>query len=387
MSSNGSVRPMNLRGLACALIVVAVALGCAATRPHSGAHAVPSAVARAVPPPGADPDSLPGPAMYSTLCAHCHGPDATGYAADHAPSLVNPTFLESASDLYLHRSIEGGRPGTSMAAYARSEGGPLGGAAIDRLVAWIRSHGPSAGALAPAVAHGDSARGLTIYAARCQRCHGDLKTRGADVWLANPAFLEVASDAFLQHAILAGRPGTDMVPFRGTLDSLEVADVVASIRSMQRPIDDSKLPPPTGKEPLFAYPQGRPPELPLRDNRYVGVDQVRRALEEHRKLVIIDARPESDWRLVHITGAVSIPYYRVERLAEIPKDAWAVAYCACPHHLSGAVVDSMRTRGYTHAYVLDEGILEWERRGYPIVAAPGTTLPPAEMKSPGAPGR
>jgi mono/diheme cytochrome c family protein len=72
--------------------------------------------------------------MYATLCAHCHGPEATGYAADRAPSLVNPTFLESANDLFLHLSIEHGRPGTSMAAYGKSAGGPLSPAAIDRRV-------------------------------------------------------------------------------------------------------------------------------------------------------------------------------------------------------------------------------------------------------------
>jgi hypothetical protein len=48
------------------------------------------------------------------------------------------------------------------------------------------------------------------------------------------------------------------------------------------------------------------------------------------------------------------------------------------------VVDSLRARGYPHALVLDEGILEWERRGYPIVAAPGAMLPPTEMRPPGA---
>ena len=71
-------------------------------------------------------------------------------------------------------------------------------------------------------------------------------------------------------------------------------------------------------------------------------------------------------------------------LDEIPIDAWVVAYCACPHHLSGVVVDSLRSRGYPHAYVLDEGILEWERRGYPIVAAPHASLPPLEAQPPGA---
>lgn len=202
--------------------------------------------------------------------------------------------------------------------------------------------------------------------------------------LANPGFLAVASDAFLQHAILEGRPGTAMASFRDTLGTSEIADLVAYLRSLARPLDATRLPRPTGKEPLFAYPRGRAPEFTIKNDRFVGVDQVDRALEQRRKLVIIDARPESEWMTTHITSAVSIPHYQLQRLGEIPKDAWVVAYCACPHHLSGVVVDSLRARGYPHAFVLDEGILEWERRGYPIVAAPGASLPPLEARSPGA---
>jgi len=352
------------------LALAAVAFGCAATHPHSNARASANAAT-------ADFDTLAAPAVYATLCAHCHGAEATGYAADHAPSLVNPTFLESATDMYLERSIEEGRPGTSMAAYAKSVGGPLDPIAIDRLTAWIRSHGPHARDLAP-IAAGDSARGRPLYASHCQSCHGNLQKRGDDVMLANAGFLAVATDPFIQHAILEGRPGTPMVSFRGTLDSLQIADVVGYLRSLARPLDASRLPAPTGKEPLFAYPKGHAPEFTIKDARFVGVDQVDRALQQHRKLVIIDARPESEWMTDHITSAVSIPHYQLKRLDEIPKDAWVIAYCACPHHLSGVVVDSLHARGYPHAFVLDEGILEWERRGYPIVAAPGVSLPPLE---------
>jgi len=362
------MRPVSPRRLAGALVAVAaVAFGCAATHPQAAAPLTTYV----------DADTLPAPAMYAMLCSHCHGPEAAGYAADHAPSLVNPTFLESASDFYLHFSIDHGRPGTSMAAYAKAAGGPLDPAAVDKLVAWLRSHGPSAKDL-PAVAVGDSSRGRPIYEARCQSCHGNLLRRGDAVMLANAGFLAVATPEFLQHAILEGRPGTPMVPFRGMLEPPQVADVVAYVRSLARPLDGNRLPPPTGKEPLFAYPHGKPPAFKVKEDRFVGVDQVARALEQHQKLVIIDARPESDWMSVHVAGAVSIPHYQLQRLDEIPKDAWAIAYCACPHHLSGVVVDSLRARGCAHAYVLDEGILEWERRGYPIVAAPGTTLPPAE---------
>ena len=367
------MRAVNPRWLAGLLLAIAAfSLGCAATRPHVSAP-----VTAAV-----DPNSLPGPAMFKLLCSQCHGPEAAGYAADNAPSLVSPTFLETATDNFLRLSIERGRPGTSMAAYSKFVGGPLDPNAIDRLVAWIRSHGPPARDLPP-IALGDSTRGRPLYEARCQSCHGDLQKRGDAVMLANAGFLAVANDAYIQYAILKGRPGTAMASFAGTLDSLQVADLVAYVRSFARPFDASRLPPATGKEPLFAYRRGKAPEFTIREGRFVGVDQVALALQQRRKLVIIDARPESDWRTTHIAGAISVPHYQLSRLDEIPKDAWVITYCACPHHLSGVVVDSLRARGRPHAFVLDEGVLEWERRGYPIVAAPGVALPPAQMRSPG----
>lgn len=364
------------RGRAAFAAVIAVAIigfGCGTTaRRHP-------AVVVAVVPPNVNPDTLSAAEpMFAMLCAQCHGPNAQGYAADHAPSLVNPTFLEGASDAYLRSSIENGRPGTSMAAYSKSVGGPLGPRAIDRLVQWLRMHGPPLRQL-DFVAVGDSARGRAVYAEHCQQCHGDDRRRGDYVMLANPVFLGVATGPFLQHAIVVGRPGTAMPEFGSKLGAQEIADVVAYVRTFAHPVDTSRLPAPTGKEPLFVNPRGRPPhELAIKEGRFVPVDEIKRAIDQKQKLVIIDARPESDWRVAHIAGAVSIPHYQLQRLAEIPKDAWVVAYCACPHHLSGVVVDTLQHRGYTHAMVLDEGIFEWERRGYPIVAASGASLPPLE---------
>ncbi|MCW5835612.1 MAG: rhodanese-like domain-containing protein, partial [Labilithrix sp.] len=123
------------------------------------------------------------------------------------------------------------------------------------------------------------------------------------------------------------------------------------------------------------------------DERFVSVDQVRQALAQKRRLVIIDARPPSDWMRVHIPGAVSIPYHDLARLDEVPNDGtWVIAYCACPHHLSGDVVDALRKRGVRRAAILDEGILEWHRRGYPVVTAPGVEAPPQESRGLFMPG-
>jgi cytochrome c oxidase cbb3-type subunit 3 len=380
-----------------ALVVVALAIwGC------SSGSATPSP--RPLPAPrdaaaDADVSRLPGKPLYLALCAPCHGVDAKGYAADRAPSLVNPTFLESASDEFLRRSITAGRPGTSMAAYGKASGGPLDDAGVDRLVAYLRELGPAARP-SLAVAAGDVAVGAGIYAKYCVTCHGDARTRGEAPSLANPQFQAAASDSFVRYALANGRPGTKMEAFGGVLTSAELDGVVSYVRTLgtggEPPV--TLLPAPTGTEPLVLNPSGKSPSFSLRadpcpppgasqgsaaapppckpDPRFVSVDQVARALAAKQRMVIIDARPPSDWRRVHLAGAVSIPYHDMKRLAELPKDGtWIIAYCACPHHLSGIVVDELRKRGYAHAVVLDEGINDWHRRGFPVTAAEGVGRP------------
>jgi len=344
---------------------------------------------------GATPTPNPAPATaghggrggdlsYAGLCAPCHGKTGEGYAADHAPSLINPTFLESASDEFLRRSIAAGRPGTSMGAYGKAFGGPLDDAGIERILAFLRAGRPSAQALPPP-GLGDAQRGAPVYAQACQPCHGDAKTRGEAVHLANTEFLNQASDAFLRHAIAGGRPGTKMMAFAGTLGASTIDDVVAFVRSLANSQPTVELlPEPTGTEPLVLNPKGKDPAFKTREDRFVGVDQVNAALAAKRRMIIIDARPPSEWRRVHVTGAVSIPYHDLKRLAEVPDDVWAIAYCACPHHLSGDVVNALIQRGHKKALVLDEGINEWHRRGFPVTTAKGV-LPPANEAPPAPP--
>ncbi len=332
---------------------------------------------------------MSGPAAYTKYCAPCHGTDLRGYVADHAPSLINPTFLESASDRFLSRSIFAGRPGTAMPAYGKAVGGPLDDATIASVVGYIRSKGPKAKRL-PAAGQGVAARGEPLYREYCKKCHGDAHVRGEGVHLANVQFQQIATDDFIRYAIDKGRPGTKMLAFGGVMKPAQLDDLVAFVRQFRtpQPVAHEKqpnvanlpqLPPPTGKEPLFINPKGRPAEFPhVRDGRFVAAADVAKALATRRKLIVIDARPSSDWMRVHVRGAVSIPYHDMARLSEIPKSATIVAYCACPHHLSGIVVDELKKRGYPKAYVLDEGINVWHQRGYPVVAAPGVTPPPLD---------
>lgn len=372
-----------MRGLYVIALVAACSNG-AATPPAKGSAA--SVKPSGARPVDADLAKLDGAALFQTLCAPCHGADAKGYKADHAPSLVNPTFLESANDEFLARSIRNGRTGgTSMAAYGKGAGGPLDDGQISALVAWIRAQGGPSKALPPAGA-GDPKLGAPIYALNCQKCHGTPTMRGEAIHLANARFLESATDPFMRWAIVHGRPGTPMEAWQPKLSDADVDNVVAYIRAFGKPNQsEGTLAAPTGQEPLVLNPKGKDPVFTLTsdpgssDKRFVSADQVKKALDDKKKIIIIDARPASEWMRVHITGAVSIPHHDLRRLDEMPKDGtWAIAYCACPHHLSGIVVDELRKRGFAHSAVLDEGILEWHRRGYPVVAAPGVQPPPKE---------
>jgi cytochrome c oxidase cbb3-type subunit 3 len=325
-------------------------------------------------PPAADHTAAK--ATYDKLCAPCHGVNLKGYVADHAPSLINQTFLESASDEYVKQSILRGRPGTSMPAYGKLLGGPLEEAQINGIVAYIRSMGPPAMALAP-VGKGQAERGAPLYNEYCKTCHGDTTTRGEAMHLANPVFQRLASDAFIRYAIEKGRPGTKMLAFGGVLKPAQLDDITAYVRALATgQTVAAQLPAPTGKEPLVLNPKGKDPVWKVRDNRFVPVDEAARELKAGKKMIIIDARPPSDWMRAHIAGAVSIPYHDLPKLDTVPKDVAVLAYCGCPHHLSGIVVDELIKRGHKKAYVLDEGINLWHTKNYPIVAAPGVTAAP-----------
>jgi rhodanese-related sulfurtransferase len=134
--------------------------------------------------------------------------------------------------------------------------------------------------------------------------------------------------------------------------------------------------PPLG--PVVINPGAPSPQFNLRDGRFVPIADVKAALDQKKRIVIIDARASSDWMAMRIPGSITIPYYLFDRLDAMPRDGtWITAYCACPHHASGAVVDELRKRGFKNTAVLDEGILEWKKRGYPIEGSAPPQVPGA----------
>lgn len=48
---------------------------------------------------------------------------------------------------------------------------------------------------------------------------------------------------------------------------------------------------------------------------------------------------------------------------------WILVYCAHPHAASGRVLDALRAHRITNAAIINEGVIVWPQRGYPIQAA------------------
>jgi cytochrome c oxidase cbb3-type subunit 3/ubiquinol-cytochrome c reductase cytochrome c subunit len=62
-----------------------------------------------------------------------------------------------------------------------------------------------------------------------------------------------------------------------------------------------------------------------------------------------------------------VPFYDPSPyLEDLPKDAWLVAYCACPHAESIMLAGKLDKAGFPKVTILDEGMRVWKARGYPM---------------------
>jgi cytochrome c oxidase cbb3-type subunit 3 len=312
-----------------------------------------------------------GAELYGRMCSVCHGPSGEGYKADQAPAIAHPDFLASVTDAFLRDAIVQGRAGTTMSAWGVENGGPLVRTDVDAVVAFLRTWDRRPRAkLDERPLSGDVARGAETFGRTCAGCHGARGTTGPSIRIGDSSLLGSATDGFLRYAIQHGRSGTAMRAFADTLDASGTDDVVALLRSWQ------------AKSPRLAHsPAARPPPLPLgpvplnaKGPEPLGfraqpattpADVVKAQLDRHARMGILDARAPSDYAREHIAGAVSVPFYDPDPyVSELPKDAWLVCYCACPHAESGQLAQKLMAKGFTKVTVLDEGLGVWRARKY-----------------------
>jgi rhodanese-related sulfurtransferase len=84
-------------------------------------------------------------------------------------------------------------------------------------------------------------------------------------------------------------------------------------------------------------------------------------------VVVLDVRPEREYRAGHIPGALSVPVDALEAaLQTLPRDREVVAYCRGPYCVfSDEAVRLLRSRGF-RAGRLAEGFPEWRAAGLPV---------------------
>jgi len=86
-------------------------------------------------------------------------------------------------------------------------------------------------------------------------------------------------------------------------------------------------------------------------------------------VTILDVRPEDEFALGHLPGALNIPLRELEaRLGELHPKQEIVAYCRGPYCvLSYEAVAKLRARGFK-VRRLEDGLPEWRAAGMPVVA-------------------
>jgi ArsR family transcriptional regulator len=86
------------------------------------------------------------------------------------------------------------------------------------------------------------------------------------------------------------------------------------------------------------------------------------------QVTILDVRPEDEFALGHLPGAVNIPLRALQtRLSELNRVREIVAYCRGPYCvLSFEAVAALRARGFKVRRLVD-GLPEWRAAGLPIV--------------------
>jgi len=90
------------------------------------------------------------------------------------------------------------------------------------------------------------------------------------------------------------------------------------------------------------------------------------------EIVVIDVRPEPEYRAGHLPLARSLPLTELKkRLGELPRKKAIVAYCRGPFCMfANEAVALLRHHGYRAAR-LEDGVAEWQAAGFPIETQTG----------------
>jgi len=101
----------------------------------------------------------------------------------------------------------------------------------------------------------------------------------------------------------------------------------------------------------------------------VDADQVKAMIDKKEKVLVVDARVESEYKEAHLPGAVNIPQPKMDALKDrLPADKThpLLFYCNGPKCWKSYRASKKALEwGYTQVYWFRGGIPEWKSKGYP----------------------
>jgi rhodanese-related sulfurtransferase/DNA-binding transcriptional ArsR family regulator len=98
----------------------------------------------------------------------------------------------------------------------------------------------------------------------------------------------------------------------------------------------------------------------------LGMDELLTKMKS-KNVIVLDVRPESEFKNGHIPGAINIPIEELAtHLKNLPKNKEYVAYCRGPFCVfADEAVAVLNKKGYT-AKRLNEGFPDWALKGLPV---------------------
>ncbi|CAN5598869.1 metalloregulator ArsR/SmtB family transcription factor [soil metagenome] len=88
-----------------------------------------------------------------------------------------------------------------------------------------------------------------------------------------------------------------------------------------------------------------------------------------QEVILLDVRPEHEYRFGHISNALSIPIDQLaERLKELPRNKEIIAYCRGPFCVYADEAAELLLKNNFKAKRLKEGFPDWKLKGLPVEA-------------------
>lgn len=98
----------------------------------------------------------------------------------------------------------------------------------------------------------------------------------------------------------------------------------------------------------------------------IGRDELRARMRAG-DVVVLDVRPDAEYRSGHIRGALSVPTSQLKaRLSDVPSGLDVVAYCRGPYCVMADDAVRYLNRKGRRAIRLDGGFPEWAEEGRPV---------------------